>query len=411
MSEYPTYLVHYGVPGQKWGERQYQNLDGTWTEEGKRRRRVGDNSFESSGSKTTKTTKKTKSAPKETDEEFFKRIRENVPVVNGNNNTIPGKKGWIYGYNRQVNCAFCTMAYELRCRGLDIRAQEAYRGVWTGLNKENGAYGKVIPNFEKVSKKARTFSNEFINYYCGTTKETYEDLKKQLIKDGDGRGFISCQYIQGMGGHIFNYEVHNGELYFIDNQPSETCKAGDYFYENQMKWMWSINTLKTDNLKIDLDKAKKFYAEDNIGDVRLNELKFNRKKVVGTSSIIGGVAGVAAAAAIVVATSSTAGLLALGIPAVTALCANSITKSEVARRDRKAAKELQKKWESEGRLKEKWYDYDEKDDNKDLKGNDRFKELSIEKQMALKALLDTDATQAEIAQALGVSLSTIQKYK
>lgn len=40
MSEhYPNYLIHYGTPGQKWGQRNYQNPDGTWTEEGLRRRR------------------------------------------------------------------------------------------------------------------------------------------------------------------------------------------------------------------------------------------------------------------------------------------------------------------------------------------------------------------------------------
>lgn len=39
MFEYPTYLVHYGIEGQKWGVRKYQNEDGTWTEEGLRRRR------------------------------------------------------------------------------------------------------------------------------------------------------------------------------------------------------------------------------------------------------------------------------------------------------------------------------------------------------------------------------------
>lgn len=39
MSEYPSYLIHYGTPGQKWGVRKYQNEDGTWTEEGLRRRR------------------------------------------------------------------------------------------------------------------------------------------------------------------------------------------------------------------------------------------------------------------------------------------------------------------------------------------------------------------------------------
>lgn len=32
------YLAHYGVLGQKWGVRRYQNKDGTLTEEGKKRR-------------------------------------------------------------------------------------------------------------------------------------------------------------------------------------------------------------------------------------------------------------------------------------------------------------------------------------------------------------------------------------
>ena len=34
-------LQHHGVKGQKWGQRRYQNPDGTYTDEGKKRRRVG----------------------------------------------------------------------------------------------------------------------------------------------------------------------------------------------------------------------------------------------------------------------------------------------------------------------------------------------------------------------------------
>jgi hypothetical protein len=33
--EYMEYLAHYGVKGQKWGQRQWQNEDGTYTEAGK----------------------------------------------------------------------------------------------------------------------------------------------------------------------------------------------------------------------------------------------------------------------------------------------------------------------------------------------------------------------------------------
>lgn len=34
-----NFLEHYGVKGQKWGVRRYQNTDGSWTEAGKERRR------------------------------------------------------------------------------------------------------------------------------------------------------------------------------------------------------------------------------------------------------------------------------------------------------------------------------------------------------------------------------------
>lgn len=37
MSEYPSYLVHYGILGQKWGVRRFQNEDGTLTPEGIKR--------------------------------------------------------------------------------------------------------------------------------------------------------------------------------------------------------------------------------------------------------------------------------------------------------------------------------------------------------------------------------------
>ena len=37
MNDYPTYLVHFGIKGQRWGYRRYQNEDGTLTPEGKKR--------------------------------------------------------------------------------------------------------------------------------------------------------------------------------------------------------------------------------------------------------------------------------------------------------------------------------------------------------------------------------------
>lgn len=41
MSEYnhPSYLIHYGIEGQKWGVRRFQNEDGTYTDSGLLRRK------------------------------------------------------------------------------------------------------------------------------------------------------------------------------------------------------------------------------------------------------------------------------------------------------------------------------------------------------------------------------------
>ncbi len=43
MNNYPNYLIHYGVKGQKWGVRRYQNEDGTYTELGKQIRNKTNN--------------------------------------------------------------------------------------------------------------------------------------------------------------------------------------------------------------------------------------------------------------------------------------------------------------------------------------------------------------------------------
>lgn len=41
MTYESNYLCHHGIKGQRWGERRFQNLDGTLTNQGKSRYRRG----------------------------------------------------------------------------------------------------------------------------------------------------------------------------------------------------------------------------------------------------------------------------------------------------------------------------------------------------------------------------------
>ena len=90
------YLKHYGVQGMKWGVRRYQNDDGTWTDEGKLRRR-GRAVFVSGSSKTE--TKDSpyyrKSLPKDIRSVLDKYMSEKVKFIVGD---APGIDRQVQNY-------------------------------------------------------------------------------------------------------------------------------------------------------------------------------------------------------------------------------------------------------------------------------------------------------------------------
>lgn len=378
MSEYPSYLIHYGVRGQKWGERQWQNLDGTWTEEGKRRRRVGDDR----GGSSAKTNSKGN---------FVKSIKSDVQAING------GKRGHVYGFNRDENCAFCSVAYELRRRGNDVRAQESLRGVQVELADKNGAFGKIIPNFSKISKDTISFAERATDSRkmmdIGMTSKEYTKMTETLTSQGEGaRGFVTVDWKGGYGGHIFNYEVNGGKLYFIDAQPGTINKADKSYYNNVFANANNIQTLRMDNIKINEDKAKKYYTEDTNTDIRINTYAKKQETAVVVGGIIGGILG-----------------LGVGVPHLGAgagvVIGGSIYEKKIKDINDEASIELQNKWKNEGRFKEKWYDI--KEEKKSDSGNTS---ISKNEQSTIKSLASSGLTYEEIAKRLGISKSTVNKY-
>lgn len=78
-------LYHYGVKGQKWGVRRYQNDDGTLTEEGKKR--YGVNEFG-------QMSKEGKKLYKQDVKEEAKSVRKGIKEFDKANKPTYGEDGW-----------------------------------------------------------------------------------------------------------------------------------------------------------------------------------------------------------------------------------------------------------------------------------------------------------------------------
>ena len=91
------YLVHYGIKGQLWGVRRFQNLDGTLTEEGKRRYSKNDVVFISGSSKTQDKDSEyyRKELPKEIRKEIDEAIKSGSKFVVGD---APGIDRQVQNY-------------------------------------------------------------------------------------------------------------------------------------------------------------------------------------------------------------------------------------------------------------------------------------------------------------------------
>lgn len=68
------YLSQSGIKNQKWGVRRFQNEDGTWTSEGKKRRRLMEGPGKKNASNSKKNSRSRKDTSLMTDEELQKLI-------------------------------------------------------------------------------------------------------------------------------------------------------------------------------------------------------------------------------------------------------------------------------------------------------------------------------------------------
>lgn len=189
----------------------------------------------------------------ENEPEFMKKI----PKISDNYSTKENDMSDInegydpYDSDKSTNCANCTVAYELRCRGYDVQAagrdtdkeymagkklSDIYENADTIPLKENGKedkYEDILNNFGKTRSKKYNYNADIV--------------KDAIIKHSgkNTRGEIGVIWKSG-SGHSMVYEVDKkGEITIRDCQINRSYKLDDI-----VDVVNNISITRTDNLKL-----------------------------------------------------------------------------------------------------------------------------------------------------------------
>jgi hypothetical protein len=123
---------------------------------------------------------------------------EGAHTIQGDLMAVNPDRSKSLGY--QVNCGYCAAAYELRRQGFDVEAMPQYGS----FEKEDWE-----TMFEGFSSRTLTSENK---------TEVVDELINEILLWGEGaRGTVLGEYDDGRG-HIFSFEISNGNIVFVDSQ-------------------------------------------------------------------------------------------------------------------------------------------------------------------------------------------------
>lgn len=252
-------LTHYGIKGQKWGVRRFQNPDGSLTTEGKERYRKSSN-LESVGEQNSaamaaflvahvvlplavagiaagamkisenkadkrrdKAEERVKNAPRDKKTKMPLKEKEST-AKEDLKNVNPGEH--VNRPDTQNNCGYCTITYDLRRRGYDVIAP--LTAIGTGGQSTYDKYynnvkchdlTKSVPHSDILKKYDNPVLLSQDRYFRTFQKELIAKTKTELLKQPEGsRGFIGVSWASSFGGHSMAYEIRNGKVIILDSQ-------------------------------------------------------------------------------------------------------------------------------------------------------------------------------------------------
>lgn len=141
--------------------------------------------------------------------------------------------------NYKNNCTHCVVAYELRRRGYDVIAT----GIKPGDTLPRTGYARTFIENDGSYMKKHTFKAQ--------RKETlYNEIIEELSKIPNGRFIFRCLW-SPFSGHVFSFEMENGEFNFIESQ-SNYSKTGEeakeflkYYIYDSMPSSWEMYRVDT----------------------------------------------------------------------------------------------------------------------------------------------------------------------
>lgn len=193
--------------------------------------------------------------PKERDVSFVSHQRKDVKEVNDDGivSIFVGRQG------RTTNCAYCTLAWDLRRRGYDVQAKQDSRGglVADQIEKLYRNPDGTTPNFETASNR------QFGGSSSTMSEERFHDMYDTLVSQGEGARGQLCGFYFAGGGHSMGYEIVDGRLMIVDGQSGKVyygTKLSD-FNGCSVQYMRQTIYLRTDDKQIN-ENAVYNYVEN-----------------------------------------------------------------------------------------------------------------------------------------------------
>lgn len=273
-SYYQPELYHHGIKGQKWGVRRFQNYDGTRTKTGKERYKEKWNHADNLGRNLAIATavaaggvgayvltanphigligaKALREVPGmaiaygKGKKEDFRTRKLDVDQKTQLKLKDPSKKWSVEEdlkavnpeYNRfsqldrgaTHNCMLCSMTFDLRRRGYDVRANRAVVGWQTEdvahwypgfKTKDTNLYSKSPKTLDEYRELVRSEkkSKEDVNRYVDKAMASFSKEKVGT------RGLALVTWSGGLGGHAMSYEIRDDGPHLYDPQCNKEYK-------------------------------------------------------------------------------------------------------------------------------------------------------------------------------------------